>query len=35
MAQPEVVQYAGWGERAARWSGIRSETVDLHGTKVH
>jgi pimeloyl-ACP methyl ester carboxylesterase len=29
------VQYADWGERAARWSGIRSETVDVHGTKVH
>jgi pimeloyl-ACP methyl ester carboxylesterase len=30
-----VVQYTDWGERAARWSGIRSETVDVHGTKVH
>jgi hypothetical protein len=30
-----VVQYADWGERAARWSGIRSETVDVHGTKAH
>ena len=30
-----MVQYADWGERAARWSGIRSETVDVHGTKVH
>jgi pimeloyl-ACP methyl ester carboxylesterase len=29
------MQYTDWGERAARWSGIRSETVDLHGTKVH
>jgi pimeloyl-ACP methyl ester carboxylesterase len=29
------VQYADWGERAARWSGIRSETVDVHGTRVH
>jgi len=29
------VQYTDWGERAARWSGIRSETVDVHGTKVH
>ena len=29
------MQYADWGERAARWSGIRSETVDVHGTKVH
>lgn len=24
-----------WGERAARWSGIRSETVDVRGMKVH
>jgi pimeloyl-ACP methyl ester carboxylesterase len=30
-----VVQYTDWGERAARWSGIRSETVDVHGTTVH
>ncbi|MEV0284831.1 alpha/beta hydrolase [Kribbella sp. NPDC050820] len=29
------MQYADWGERAARWSGIRSETVDLHGARVH
>jgi pimeloyl-ACP methyl ester carboxylesterase len=29
------VRYIDWGERAARWSGIRSETVDVHGTKVH
>jgi len=29
------VQYTDWGERAARWSGIRSETVDVHGSKVH
>jgi pimeloyl-ACP methyl ester carboxylesterase len=29
------VQFADWGERAARWSGIRSETVDVHGTRVH
>ncbi|MFI7067214.1 alpha/beta fold hydrolase [Kribbella sp. NPDC050124] len=29
------MQYTDWGERAARWSGIRSETVDVHGTKVH
>jgi pimeloyl-ACP methyl ester carboxylesterase len=29
------VQYREWGERAVRWSGIRSETVDVHGTKVH
>jgi pimeloyl-ACP methyl ester carboxylesterase len=30
-----VVQYADWGERATRWSGIRSEMVDVRGTKVH
>ncbi|WP_432937277.1 alpha/beta fold hydrolase [Kribbella sp. CA-253562] len=29
------MQYADWGERATRWSGIRSETVDVRGTKVH
>ena len=29
------MQYTDWGKRAARWSGIRSETVDVHGTKVH
>ncbi|WP_328994144.1 hypothetical protein OG394_07005 [Kribbella sp. NBC_01245] len=29
------MQYTDWGERAARWSGIRSETVDVHGMKVH
>jgi pimeloyl-ACP methyl ester carboxylesterase len=29
------VQYTDWGERAARWSGIRSEAVDVRGTKVH
>jgi hypothetical protein len=29
------MRYTDWGERAARWSGIRSETVDVHGTKVH
>ena len=29
------MQYTDWGERAARWSGISSETVDVHGTKVH
>jgi hypothetical protein len=29
------VQYTDWGERAVRWSGIRSETVDVHGTEVH
>ncbi|ONI74016.1 hypothetical protein BWI15_11595 [Kribbella sp. ALI-6-A] len=30
-----MVQYADWGERATRWSGIRSETVDVHGTTTH
>jgi pimeloyl-ACP methyl ester carboxylesterase len=29
------MRYTDWGERAARWSGIRSETVDVHGTQVH
>lgn len=29
------MQCTDWGERASRWSGIRSETVDVHGTKVH
>ena len=29
------MQYADWGERTARWSGIRSVTVDVHGTRVH
>ncbi|MEH1130243.1 alpha/beta fold hydrolase [Micromonospora sp. CPCC 206061] len=29
------MQYTDWGERAARWSGIRSEMVDVHGTAVH
>ncbi|WP_165949547.1 alpha/beta fold hydrolase [Kribbella turkmenica] len=29
------MQYTDWGERADRWSGIRSETVDVRGTKVH
>ncbi|WP_168197294.1 alpha/beta fold hydrolase [Kribbella sp. ALI-6-A] len=29
------MQYADWGERATRWSGIRSETVDVHGTTTH
>jgi pimeloyl-ACP methyl ester carboxylesterase len=29
------VQYSDWGERASRWSGIRSGTIDVHGTKVH
>src|SRR5687767_11374748 len=30
-----MIQYTEWGERVARWSGIHSETVDVHGTKVH
>ena len=29
------MQHSEWGERSARWSGIHSETVDVHGTKVH
>jgi pimeloyl-ACP methyl ester carboxylesterase len=29
------MQYTDWGERAARWSGISSRTVDVHGTTVH
>lgn len=29
------MRYSEWGERAARWSGIHSETVDVHGTRVH
>jgi pimeloyl-ACP methyl ester carboxylesterase len=29
------MQYTDWGQRAARWSGVRSETLDVHGTKVH
>ncbi|MFV9454918.1 alpha/beta fold hydrolase [Rhodococcus sp. NM-2] len=29
------MRYTDWGERASRWSGIRSKTVDVHGTKVH
>jgi pimeloyl-ACP methyl ester carboxylesterase len=29
------MQYTDWGERAARWSGIRSETVEVLGTEVH
>jgi pimeloyl-ACP methyl ester carboxylesterase len=30
-----MMRYTDWGERAARWFGIRSETVDVYGTKVH
>lgn len=29
------MRFSDWGERADRWSGIRSETVDVHGTTVH
>nr|MDT0661802.1 alpha/beta hydrolase [Micromonospora sp. DSM 115978] len=29
------MRYIDWGERADRWSGIRSETVDVHATTVH
>lgn len=29
------MQYTEWGDRSARWSGIRSKTVDVRGTKVH
>ncbi|MBD8504975.1 alpha/beta hydrolase [Hoyosella sp. G463] len=29
------MRYTDWGERVGRWSGIRSETVSVHGTKVH
>ncbi|MEU4428472.1 alpha/beta hydrolase [Actinoplanes sp. NPDC024001] len=29
------MQYTDWGERAARWSGIHSETVEVRGTTVH
>ncbi|MFI6866949.1 alpha/beta fold hydrolase [Nocardia sp. NPDC050406] len=29
------MRYTDWGERSARWSGIRSETVDLGDTSVH
>ncbi|HCT76187.1 MAG TPA: hypothetical protein DGT23_06255, partial [Micromonosporaceae bacterium] len=29
------MRYADWGERSARWAGIRSELVDVHGTSVH
>lgn len=29
------MRYTDWGERAARWSGIRSETIDVRGTTVH
>ena len=29
------MQYADWGERCPRWRGIRSETLDLDGRRVH
>lgn len=29
------MRYRDWGERSARWAGIRSETVDVAGTSVH
>lgn len=29
------MRHTDWGERAPRWAGIRSETVDVHGTAVH
>ncbi|WP_278314691.1 alpha/beta fold hydrolase [Lolliginicoccus levis] len=29
------MRYADWGERVGRWSGIRSETVNVLGTTVH
>ncbi|MQA10570.1 MAG: alpha/beta fold hydrolase [Pseudonocardiaceae bacterium] len=29
------MRYSDWGARSARWSGIRSETVDVCGTGVH
>jgi pimeloyl-ACP methyl ester carboxylesterase len=29
------MQYADWGERCARWRGIRSETLDVEGRRVH
>jgi pimeloyl-ACP methyl ester carboxylesterase len=29
------MQFADWGERCPRWAGIRSDVVDVHGTRVH
>lgn len=29
------MQYRDWGERSPRWRGIRSETVDVCGIRVH
>lgn len=29
------MRYADWGQRSARWAGIRSELVGVHGTSVH
>ncbi len=29
------MQFADWGERCPRWAGIRSDVVDVCGTRVH
>ncbi|GLW06949.1 hypothetical protein Misp01_20790 [Microtetraspora sp. NBRC 13810] len=29
------MRYADWGERSPRWAGIRSQEIDVSGTKVH
>ena len=29
------MQYADWGDRSPRWRGIRSETLDVDGRRVH
>lgn len=29
------MRYVDWGERSGRWAGIRSETVEVPGAKVH
>lgn len=29
------MRHTDWGQRARRWAGIRSETVDVRGTTVH
>lgn len=31
----ERIQHADWGERCPRWRGIRSETLDVDGRRVH
>jgi pimeloyl-ACP methyl ester carboxylesterase len=31
----EGVRYADWGERSPQWAGIRSQEIDVSGTKVH